>query len=101
MINFSPPILEHFCPLLVQIAYMGLDLPRWGLILPRILPSTPVLYSAVTHSFQGYVHTQRNPKPTPKHPCSWPELENGLNELQLGQFGPQLEKMFENWANLF
>ena len=41
-------------------------------------------------------------KPTPKHPFSWLELESGQNELQSGQFGPQLGKMFEKWQkNLF
>ena len=55
---------------------MGLILPRWGLILPRILPPTPVLYSAVTLTFQGYVRTQKTLKPTQKHPFSWPELES-------------------------
>ena len=34
MIEFFPQILEHFCPLFVQ-------LPRWGLILLRM---TPVKY---------------------------------------------------------
>ena len=61
-------------PVFVQIAQMGL-------ILPRIPPPAPVLYSAVTHAFQGYVRTQNTPKPTSKHPFSWPELESGQNEL--------------------
>ena len=39
------------------------------------------------------------PKPTPKQPFSWPELESGQNKLQSGHFGPQLGKMFEKWAN--
>ena len=34
-LNFFPPILEHFCPLFIQIAQMGLILPRWGLICPE------------------------------------------------------------------
>ena len=29
MIGFPLPILEHFCPLFVHIAQMGLILPRW------------------------------------------------------------------------
>ena len=95
------PILEHFCPLFIQIAHMGLILPMWGFILPRIPPLTPVLYSAVTHTFWGYVHTQNIPKPTPKHPFSWPELESWQNELQSGKFGPQLGKMFEKCAKTF
>ena len=35
---FFCSILEHVCPLFVQIAQMGLILPRWDLILPRIPP---------------------------------------------------------------
>ena len=65
-LNFSFPIPEHFCLLFGQIAQMGLILPRWGLILPRISPPTSVLYSAVTNPFLGYVQTQNIPKPTPK-----------------------------------
>ena len=38
MIGFCLPILEHFCPLFIEIVQMGLMLPRWGLILPRIPP---------------------------------------------------------------
>ena len=70
MTEFFFPILEHFCPLFIQIAQMGLILPLWGLILPRSPPPTPVHYSAVTHPFLGYVRTQNNPKPIPKHPFS-------------------------------
>ena len=57
------PTLEHFCPLLVQIAQMGLILTRWGLILPRIPPSTratPVLYSAVTNHHQPLFFTHHH-----------------------------------------
>ena len=96
-----PPILEHFCPLFVQIAEMGLILPRWGLSLPRTPPPTPVLYSAVTNPFWGYIRTQNTTKPTPKHPFSWPKLESGQSKLQPGQNGPQLGKMFEKWAKPF
>ena len=80
---------------------MGLLLPRWGLILPRIPLPTPVLYSAATQPFRGYVRTQNTPKPNPKYPFSLPELESGQNELQPGQPGPQLGKMFEKWTKLF
>ena len=72
------PLLEHFCPLFIQLAQMGL-------ILPRIPPPTPVLYSAVTKPSLGYVHTQNTPNPTPKHPLFWPEVESGQNELLSGQ----------------
>ena len=49
----------------------------------------------------GYVNTPNTPKPTQKHPFSWPELESRQNELQSRQFGPQLGKMFYKWAKLF
>ena len=101
MIEFPPPILEHFCPLFVQIAQMGLILPRWGLILPRKPPPTPVLYSVVTKPCRGYVRTRNTASPTPKHPFSWPDFESGQNELLSGQNRPHLGKMFEKWAKLF
>ena len=94
MIEFFFPILEHCCPLFVQIVQMGL-------ILPRISPSTPVLYSAVTNSFQGHVQKQNTPNPTPKHHFSWPELESGQNVLPSEQTGPQLGKFFEKWTKPF
>ena len=72
-----------------------------GLILPRIPPPTPVLYSAITNPFWGYVCTLNTPNPTQKHPFSWPEVESGQNELLSGQNGPLLGKMFEKWAKLF
>ena len=53
MIEFPPPIIEHFCPFFVQIAQMGPNLSRWGLILPRIPRPTPVLYSGITYPFRG------------------------------------------------
>ena len=95
MIEFFFSNLEHFCLLFVCIAQMVLSLPRWDLILPRIPPSTRLLYSAITHPSRGH------PKAHPKHFLSWPELESGQNELLSGQFGPQLGKMFEKGAKLF
>ena len=95
IIEFFPPTSRAICPFFVQIAQMSLVFPRWGLILPRIPLPTSVLYSAVTNPFWEYVRTQDTPNPTPKHSLSWHELESGQNELQSGQTGPQLGKMFE------
>ena len=51
-------------PLFVQIAQMGLILPRWDLNWPRIPLPTPVIYPAAMHPFGDmYVH-----KTPPKHP---------------------------------
>ena len=57
MIEFLFSNFRALLPLFVQIAQMVLISPRWGLILPRIPPPTPVLYSAVTNPFWGYVGT--------------------------------------------
>ena len=74
MIELSP-ILEHFCPMLVQIAQLGLILPRWGLILPRTPPPTSVLHSAVTIPKTSVFYTavtnpiwQNTPSAQPKTP---------------------------------
>ena len=57
---------------------------------PCVCPQNcPVLYSAVTHSFRGYVHTQNTPNPAPKHLFSLPWLESGQNEVLSGQLEPQ------------
>ena len=80
---------------------MGLILPRWSLILPRIPLPTSALYSAVTRPLLGCVHTQeKKTNPTPKQPFSWPELESEQNELLSGQPGPQVDNMFEKWGKL-
>ena len=82
---------------------MGLILPRWGLILPehhlQPLFFTQPSLCGVTHPFWGYPCTKIIPKSTPKHPVSEPELESGQNELQSGQPGPLLGKMFEKWTS--
>ena len=69
---------------------MGLILPRWGSILPRIPPPTPVFDSAVTQPFLGYVHTQNSDTPNPalKHSFSLPELEVGKMNYSLGNLDP-------------
>ena len=68
-------------------------------IFQQVPPPTPVLYTAVTNPFPGYVSTQNTPKPPKKHPFSWPK--SGQNEIQSGQNGPQQSKFFEKWAKLF
>ena len=61
MIEFFWPNSRARLPTFRIIAQMGL-------ILPRIPPPTPVLYSAITNPFWGYVCTRNIPNPTPKHP---------------------------------
>ena len=81
----------------LDFVYFSCELPRWvsfcpdGVSFCRIPPPTPVLYSAVTHSFRGCVctqHTQTPPQNTP-----FP----GLN-LKVGKINNLLGKMDSNWA---
>ena len=73
------PTFCTYCPDGFHFAHMGSHFAQNTI-------QTPVLYSAVTHPFQGYASTQNTPKPTIKHPCSWPELERGQNELSSGMY---------------
>ena len=90
-LNLFFPILEHFCSRFVQIAQMGLILPRWGLTLPRVPP--PTLFLLSRHI--PLSRTQNTLNPTLKHPIFWPELESGQNWQLSGQNGPQLGKMWK------
>ena len=64
--------------------------------------TTPNPYSLLSRHtpLSAIVRTQNTPKPTPKHPFSWPELESGQNELPSGQFGPQLGKCLKSGQNV-
>ena len=84
MIQFFGPILDHFCPSFMQIAQMGLILPKWGLILPKKPPPTPVLYSAVTNMYEH----ETPPAPPPKIPLSGPILKVGKMNYCLGKIDP-------------
>ena len=95
-----PPILEHFCPIFVQIARMSLILPRWGLILPR-MPPHPLFFTQQSHAPVGICTNTNTPNPTQKHSISWPELESGQNELQSGQNETHLGNLYKKWAKLF
>ena len=95
-LNFFPPIPEHVCPLFVQIAQMGLILPRWGLIWSRIPPPTPVLYSAVIHTFRGYVHTQSTHNPSQNTPLPCLNLKVGKMKYRLGNLDPSWAKCLKS-----
>ena len=97
MIEFSPPILEHFCPLLVHVAQMGLILPKWGLTLPRI-PPQHLFFTQLSQTSFGDMYVHKTPQAHPKTPIF---LESGQNQLLSGQNGSQLGKMFEKWAKPF
>ena len=82
----SRPLLPTFCTNCPDGSYFA----QMGSHLPRKPPPIPVLYSAVTKPFLGYVRTRNTPSPAPKHPFSWPDFESGQNELLSGQNGPHL-----------
>ena len=97
MNKFLLPTSRKVCPLFKHFAQLGshfsYKLLRCVSFCPdgsRFAQNTTnnlCSYSAGTHPFLGYVSTQNTPKPTQKHPFSWPELESGQNEIQSGQFG--------------
>ena len=107
MIEFPPPnsraLLIHL-PRWISFCPDGSHLPRWGLILPRIPPPTPVLWSAVTKPLWWYVHTQITPKPTWTHP--FPGFL-GLNlkgckmNYSLGNLDPNWAKWLKSGQNFF
>ena len=90
---FFFPILENFCPLFILIAQMRLILPRWGLILPRIPPPTPIPSSSVTPLFASgdvYIH-KLPPHHTPKHPflkTAWVSPSKPPTPARLARFPP-------------
>ena len=88
-LNFPPPIPEHFCPFLEQIARMGLILPRWVSICPdgvSFQNTTSNLCSFLSpHTPLSGISTYTKPTPPHPTPVSWPELECRQNELTYGQ----------------
>ena len=108
MIEFCSPNSRALLPTFRTDCRDPLILPRWGLILPRLPLPTPVLYSAATNPFQGYVRTQKN-TPTPPQNTPFPglNLKVGKMNYRLGKSDPNGAKClksgqkFKKWANLF
>ena len=100
MIEFLSPFLEHFCHLFLQIAQMGLILPRWGLVLPRSPPPTPVLYPAITHPSWGYLRTQITPSPPQNTPFPGLTLKVGKMNHRLGNLDPNWAKCLKSGQNV-
>ena len=71
------------------------NFPLSGSLRDEIMCTQCILHTRASYPSLGYVRTQNISKPTPKHPLSWPKLENGQIELSSGQLRPQLGKMFE------
>ena len=95
MIEFFPPNARALLPTFRTNCQMpvGLILPRWGLILPRIPPQTPILYSAVTHPFRRLCVHKTPPSPPQNTPFP------GLN-LKVGKMNYRLGNLDPNWENV-
>ena len=59
-LTFPPQILEHVCPFFIQIAQMGLILPRWGLICPDNHPH-PLFFTQQSHTPFWDMYIQNTP----------------------------------------
>ena len=64
----SPPNSRERLPTFLTNCPDELILPRWGLILPRKPPTTPVLYFTVTHPFSRICTYTKHPQPHHKTP---------------------------------
>ena len=106
-LNLFFPILEHFCPHFVQIAQMGLILPRCGLCLPRVPPPT-LFFTQPSHTPFKDIYIHKTPWIPPQN-----TLFSGLNlkvGIQVGKISNCPAKWTsirvnwakcEKWANLF
>ena len=86
--------------LFVQIAQMGLILPRWVLILPRIPPPTPVLYSVVTKPFRDMYEHETPPAPPQNTPFPGLILKVGKMNYCLGKMDPIWAKCLKSGQNV-
>ena len=96
MIEIFFPILEHFCPLFVQIAQMDLVLPRWGLILPRIPPQ--ILFCTLqSHSPLGGMYVNQTPRSPPQN-TSFHDLNLKVGKINysLCNFDPNCAKCLKS-----
>ena len=110
------PILDHFCPLFIQIAQMGLRLilsrwEHWGLILHRIPPPT-LFFTQQSHTPFGNRYTHKAP-PTPLQNTHFLGLnfKVGTMNYHLGKMRPiwgllgnlykKQTKLFQKWAKSF
>ena len=98
--SFFAPMIVFFLPNSRGFfAHFLYKLPRWVSFRPDGVSffteyhHQPLFFiqPSETPFWEMYLH-KTPPKPTPKHPFSWPELESGPNELLSGQNGPQLGK---------
>ena len=98
------PTFHTNCPDGSNFTQMGAE----GLILPRIPSLTPVLYSTVTHPFQGYTWTQNIPNPQTRTPlflaCTWKWakwITIWATWTPAGQYVWKVDKTFLELGNFF
>ena len=106
MIEFFPPILEHFCEILSifrtncsdgsHFAQMGSVFAQNTTPNPCSLLSRHTPLSGISTYTK---HPQLRPKTTPNKPFSWSELKSGRNEVLSGQFGPHCHPKWAKCLN--
>ena len=91
-------MLVHFCPLIVQVAQMGLILPRWGLIFQEYHPQS-LFFTQPSHTPVGDIYIHKTP-PTPGTPSQILDQKTpfpGLN-LKVGKMNYSLDNLDPKWA---
>ena len=66
MIKFVLPNSRDFCPIFVQIAQMGIILPRWVLILPR-KPLQPLFFTQPSLNLFGDMYDHETSPAPPQN----------------------------------
>ena len=99
MIDFFLPNSRALLPTFSTNCPDGSQFAQMGLSLPRMPPPTPVLYSAFTLPFWGYIRTQNTPNPTPNTPFPLKVGKMNLipsrqNETPTGQYVWKVDKTF-------
>ena len=91
MIKFVLPNSRDFCPIFVQIAQMGIILPRWVLILPKY-HHQPLFFTQQSLNPFGDMYKHET-HPTPPQNTAFPGLI-----LKVGKMNYCLGKMDPIWA---
>ena len=99
MILFFSPILEHFFPLFVQIAQMGLILPKWVSFFPEYHPH-PLFFTQPSHTPYRYMYLHNTPPSPPQNtPLHDLNLKVGKMNYSLGNLDPIWAKGLKSGQN--
>ena len=107
-LNFVLPILEHFCPLFVQIAETHSFCPDGVSFCPDYHHQPLIFTQQPQTPFRDmYVHKKNTPTPPQNTPFPDSNLKVGKMNYPLGKSDPNWAKClkrgqkFKKWANLF